>query len=111
MAIPGQALRLVVTDLAHINADILEYFIQRFAEMTKFTDTFMGFHCGNTCSKKLSKCSMEYQMIMARALSSHLRDREYADTAEGLGCYRQYFALCHISAQDVICGALQTKMQ
>ena len=34
----------------------------------KFTDTFMGFHCGNTCSKKLSKYSMEYQMIMARAL-------------------------------------------
>ena len=33
-----------------------------------FTDTFMGFHCGNTCSKKLSSCSMEYQMIMARAL-------------------------------------------
>ena len=32
------------------------------------TDTFMGFHCGNTCSKKLSKCSMEYQMIMARTL-------------------------------------------
>ena len=31
----------------------------------KFTDTFMGFHCGNTCSRKLSKCSMEYQMIMA----------------------------------------------
>ena len=34
----------------------------------KFTDTFMGFHCGNTCSKKLSKHSMEYQMIMARTL-------------------------------------------
>ena len=34
----------------------------------KFTDTFMGFHCGNTCPKKLSKCSMEYQMIMARSL-------------------------------------------
>ena len=32
------------------------------------TDTFMGFHCGNTCSKKLSACSMKYQMIMARAL-------------------------------------------
>lgn len=31
-------------------------------------DTFMGFHCGNTCSKKLSSCSMKYQMIMARAL-------------------------------------------
>lgn len=31
-------------------------------------DTFMGFHCGNTHSKKLSSCSMKYQMIMARAL-------------------------------------------
>ncbi len=34
----------------------------------KFTDTFMGFHCGNTCSSKLVSCSMEYQMIMARTL-------------------------------------------
>ena len=31
-------------------------------------DTFMGFHCGNTASQKLSFCSMKYQMIMARAL-------------------------------------------
>lgn len=31
-------------------------------------DTFMGFHCGNTCSKKLTTCSMKYQMIMARTL-------------------------------------------
>ncbi|MFI3176557.1 MAG: L-fucose/L-arabinose isomerase family protein [Eubacteriales bacterium] len=31
-------------------------------------DIFMGFHCGNTSSKKLAACSMEYQMIMARAL-------------------------------------------
>jgi L-fucose isomerase-like protein len=31
-------------------------------------DTFMGFHCGNTCSRKLSSCTMKYQMIMARAL-------------------------------------------
>lgn len=31
-------------------------------------DTFMGFHCGNTCSRKLSFCSMKYQMIMARNL-------------------------------------------
>jgi L-fucose isomerase-like protein len=33
-----------------------------------FTDTFMGFHCGNTCSKKLASCEMKYQKIMARAL-------------------------------------------
>ena len=31
-------------------------------------DTFMGFHCGNTCSRKLSSCEMKYQIIMARAL-------------------------------------------
>ena len=31
-------------------------------------DTFMGFHCGNTCSRKLSFCEMKYQMIMARSL-------------------------------------------
>ena len=34
----------------------------------KHTDTFMGFHCGNTCSKKLAFHEMKYQMIMARAL-------------------------------------------
>ncbi len=31
-------------------------------------DTFMGFHCGNTTSKKLSSCAMKYQLIMARNL-------------------------------------------
>jgi len=31
-------------------------------------ETFMGFHCGNTCSRKLSSCEMKYQLIMARSL-------------------------------------------
>lgn len=31
-------------------------------------DIFMGFHCGNTPSTKLSFCEMKYQMIMARNL-------------------------------------------
>ncbi len=31
-------------------------------------ETFMGFHCGNTTSKKLSFCAMKNQMIMARSL-------------------------------------------
>ena len=31
-------------------------------------DTFMGFHCGNTCSAKLVKGHMEHQAIMARNL-------------------------------------------
>ena len=35
-------------------------------------DTFMGFHCGNTCSRKLAFCSMKYQFIMARSLPEEL---------------------------------------
>ena len=31
-------------------------------------DTFMGFHCGNTPSTKLSSCEMRNQKIMARSL-------------------------------------------
>ncbi len=31
-------------------------------------DVFMGFHCGNTASSKLSFCEMKYQMIMTRTL-------------------------------------------
>ena len=34
----------------------------------KFRDTFMGFHCGNTCSKLLCHPEMRYQKIMARSL-------------------------------------------
>ena len=33
-----------------------------------FTDTFMGFHCGNTPACKISFCEMKYQKIMARSL-------------------------------------------
>lgn len=32
------------------------------------SDTFMGFHCGNTCSKKLCSPEMKFQRIMARTL-------------------------------------------
>ena len=34
----------------------------------ELTDTFMGFHCGNTCTKKLCNFEMKNQKIMARAL-------------------------------------------
>lgn len=34
----------------------------------KFTDTFMGFHCGNTCASRLCSPEMKYQKIMARSL-------------------------------------------
>ena len=44
------------------NADIKDKFNYT------LNDTFMGFHCGNTTSKKLSFCEMKYQLIMARSL-------------------------------------------
>ncbi len=31
-------------------------------------DTFMAFHCGNTCSSKLVSCEMRNQLIMSRSL-------------------------------------------
>ncbi len=34
----------------------------------RLTDTFMGFHCGNTCSARLCNPEMKYQKIMARSL-------------------------------------------
>lgn len=34
----------------------------------KLTDTFMGFHCGNTCAGKLCHPEMRNQKIMARSL-------------------------------------------
>ena len=34
----------------------------------RFTDTFRGFHCGNTCASRLCKPEMKFQKIMARSL-------------------------------------------
>lgn len=50
-----------------VPADMYEESIKGKFDYT-LKDTFMGFHCGNTCSSKLSACSMKYQMIMARTL-------------------------------------------
>ena len=45
----------------------------------KHTDTFMGFHCGNTCSGKICNAHLDFQRIMARNLP-----REFTDgTIEG----------------------------
>ncbi len=50
-----------------VPADLYEEDIKgRYSYIQK--ETFMGFHCGNTSSKKLSFCEMKYQLIMARAL-------------------------------------------
>lgn len=50
-----------------VPADMYEEEIKGKYDYTQ-KDTFMGFHCGNTYSGKLSSCSMKYQMIMARSL-------------------------------------------
>ncbi len=50
-----------------VPADIYEEDIKGRYPYTQ-KDTFMGFHCGNTSSKKLSFCSMKHQLIMARSL-------------------------------------------
>ena len=50
-----------------VPADIYEEDIKGKFDYT-LNDTFMGFHCGNTASGKLSFCEMKYQMIMARSL-------------------------------------------
>ena len=40
----------------------------KFSYDYKITDTFMGFHCGNTATNKLAFCEMKNQKIMARSL-------------------------------------------
>ena len=50
-----------------VPADLYEEDIKGKFDYT-LKDTFMGFHCGNTCSQKLTKGTMKYQMIMARNL-------------------------------------------
>lgn len=50
-----------------VPADMYENEIKNKYSYTQ-KDTFMGFHCGNTASGKLSFCAMKYQLIMARSL-------------------------------------------
>ena len=67
----------------------------------KHTDTFMGFHCGNTCSKKLASCEMKNQMIMARSLPEEVTNGTLeGDIAAGnITFYRlQSTADCQIRA-------------
>ena len=62
-----------VTDLKSFEAELkakqseLEKQIKGKFDYT-LQDTFMGFHCGNTCTSKLSFHEMKYQKIMARSL-------------------------------------------
>jgi len=47
-------------------------------------ETFMGFHCGNTCSRLLKKPAMGYQRIMKRSLEPDLAEPDITrGTLEG----------------------------
>ena len=67
----GTCVSLDAVTLLDINNTVpADMFNAEIKDKTPYThkDTFMGFHCGNTCSKKLAFCSMKYQKIMARNL-------------------------------------------
>ncbi len=67
----GTAVSMDAVTLLDINnsvpADLYEQDIKGKFDYT-LKDTFMGFHCGNTASNKLSFCEMRNQKIMARSL-------------------------------------------
>ena len=62
-------------------------------------DTFMGFHCGNTASCKLSFCEMRNQKIMARSLPVEVTNGTLeGDIAPGdITFFRLQLSLIHIS--------------
>ncbi|MFI3325149.1 MAG: L-fucose/L-arabinose isomerase family protein [Clostridia bacterium] len=67
----GSCISLDAVTLLDINNTVpKDMYEEDIKAQTSYTqkDTFMGFHCGNTTSKKLAFCSMKYQKIMARAL-------------------------------------------
>ena len=49
----------------------------------RLTETFMGFHCGNTCSSQLKNPHMSYQLIMKRALEPDAEPDITRGTLEG----------------------------
>lgn len=67
----GTAVSLDAVTLLDINNTVPDDIFKEDIEGTysySRRDVFMGFHCGNTCSRKLAFCSMKNQLIMARTL-------------------------------------------
>ena len=74
------ALRLIEADLLH--AKISKYAVKSLAIVTK-------------CNRAVMRIVALDQNVTVEA--AHLRNREYADTAEGLGRNRKNLALCDVS--------------
>ncbi|MGN0665804.1 MAG: L-fucose/L-arabinose isomerase family protein [Huintestinicola sp.] len=82
----GQCVSDDIVTLLDINntvpADIYENDIKGKFDYTH-TDTFMGFHCGNTAASKLTSCEMKYQLIMHRGLEPDKEPDITRGTLEG----------------------------
>ena len=65
-----------------VPADMYEEEIKEHFNYT-LKDVFMGFHCGNTASCKLTSCSMKNQKIMARSLEPNQEPNITRGTLEG----------------------------
>ena len=80
-------LRLVVIQILHRHADILEYLIQSLSEMSE-------------CHSAVMRIVLLYQHMAVEA--SHLGNGEYSDAAEGFGCHRKHLSLGNVSAKLIV---------
>ena len=85
---------MVVADFLRSDTEVAEHLVQLLAEVTK----------GNGA---MVREVLFYQHMAVE--SAHLRDGKDANRAEGAGCYRQHLALCDVSAQLIVGGALQAE--
>ncbi len=72
----------------------------------KHTDTFMGFHCGNTAACKLTSHTMKYQLIMHRGLEPDKEPDITRGTLEEI-LFQTYYILSVYKARLVaklLCG-------
>src|SRR5699024_840624 len=85
---------VIVADILHRDADVFEYFIQRFSEMAEGYGSVMG--------------EVAFDQYMA-VEPAHLRDGKYADGTKGAGCHGKYFAVSNVSPQTAVGGTLQAE--
>ncbi len=82
----GQCVSEDVVTLLDINNSVpADMYLSSIQNKYPYTlkDTFMGFHCGNTASSKLTSCTMKYQLIMHRGLEPDKEPDITRGTLEG----------------------------
>lgn len=83
----GMCISSKTTTLLDINNTVPEYIYEKEIQGKfpyRLRETFMGFHCGNTCSSLLKDPHMGYQLIMKRDLEPELDEPDITrGTMEG----------------------------